>query len=929
YARLNDLNAVTHDAPGARLGVVVHGSARHELRAALAALGFGEQRPAPLRVLEIGMLFPLDEQSVRDFAAGLDEIVVVEEKGPFLERLVRDALYGSGATPPVFGKRDERGAPLLAAHGTLDADAIARALGARLLARSERARAAGAPRDDAAAADLAAVRARLELLDAVAARPVADLGAQRTPAFCSGCPHSVSTKAPADAIVGAGIGCHTMVLLDKTGRGAVAGITQMGGEGVQWVGAAPFAERRHFVQNLGDGTFHHSGSLAIRAAVAAGIDVTYKLLCNGTVAMTGGQQVEGQLPVPALVRSLAAEGVARIVVTAEDLSRYDGVDLGPQAELRPRSELERTQRELAKVEGVTVLIHDQACAAELRRARKRGLAPTPTRQVVINERVCEGCGDCGEKSGCLSVEPVATEFGRKTRINQDSCNSDLTCLEGECPSFMTVTPPRAPQKGTAKQRERALPAPPAMPEPTPIAAADDVRLRLVGIGGTGVVTVSQVLAMAALLDGRHSRSLDQTGLSQKAGPVVSDVRITSFAPEGGASAPAGGLDLLLGFDLLGAASAANLRAADGARTLAVVATDVVPTARMVRDANAPAADVTAATGAIDAVTRAADNVYLDAHALARELFQSDSSANVIVLGAAWQQGAIPLTRTALHEAFRLNGAAVERNVAAFEWGRACVVAPEAVAALRADRMPRPASVRPSARERALIAQAAPAGSELERLLELRVEDLRGWGGRAVAARYAETVADVAHREQAALPGSSAVAEAVARNLHRVLAYKDEYEVARLHVATVAELPRGTRVAFHLHPPALRALGLRRKLELGRWFLPALRLLAHGRRLRGTPLDPFGRAEVRRVERALPDEYLALVDGALARLTPATLALALEAAELPELVRGYEEIKLRGVTRFRARAQELRAALDADTEARPPAAPQSHDEEPKR
>jgi len=887
YARLNELNRVVFDAPGARLGIVAAGTTAHDVRRALSDLGL--DRDAPVRLLQLGMLFPLDEQAVRAFARGLDELLVIEEKGPFLERLVKDALYdaAAGARPRVLGQRDERGAPLVPTHGALDADAIARVIGRRLLAHDE----------------LPNVRARLAELDAVAARPAPALDAARTPYFCSGCPHNSSLAAPDDTLVGAGIGCHTMVLLAPQGHGDVRGITQMGGEGAQWIGAAPFVDVPHFVQNLGDGTFHHSGSLAIRAAVAAGLNVTYKLLFNGTVAMTGGQDVPGGMDVPALTRSLVAEGVARIVVTTEDPDRYDGVALPAGVEVRDRSELLRVQRELARVPGVTVLLHDQGCAAELRRARKRGTAPEPPQQVLINERVCEGCGDCGEKSGCLSVEPVETEFGRKTRINQSSCNKDFSCLEGDCPSFLTVIPP---------PHERTAPRVPAieLPEPRP-SAADDVRVRLVGIGGTGVVTVSQTLAMAALLDGLHASGLDQTGLSQKAGPVVSDVRLTRAPVAEGVTVPSGAADVLLGLDLLGAAGPASLRVADPHRTVAVVSASRAPTGMQVIDVNAPALDAEAARAAIDAATRAHENVWLDARRIAETQLGDALHANVVVLGAALQRGLLPVSRDALEEAFRLNGAAIERNLAALAWGRAWVVDPDAVGAALHDGRDDASTPPLSPRAQRLVDCAAPDEGELRRLLTIRVPDLIAWGGPRAATRYAETIARVRAIEDECVPGSTVLSEAVARGLHKLTAYKDEYEVARLHLEGLAALPAGAEIRFLLHPPLLRALGLRRKLALGRWFVPAFRLLRRGRVLRGSALDPFGHTRVRRVERALPDEYMELVELALERLSPQTLPLALEIAALPELVRGYEQIKLAGVERFRTRGAELRERLEKE------------------
>jgi indolepyruvate ferredoxin oxidoreductase len=888
YAALNALNTLTCDSPDARLGIVVAGTVHQTLWRALEDLGLASG--APLRVLRMGMLFPLDEACVRDFARGLDEILVIEEKGPFLERLVKEALYGGAATPLITGTHDDRGMPLVPAVGALDSDALARVVARRLLVRAE----------------LAEVRRRLELLDVVDARARAEVE-QRTPFFCSGCPHNSSTVVPDGTLVGAGIGCHTMVMLNSAGRGIVAGVTQMGGEGAQWIGLAPFMEPRHYVQNLGDGTFHHSGSLAIRAAVAAGVDVTFKLLRNSAVAMTGGQQIEGELSLPALVGSLEAEGVRRIVVTTDEPERYRDLRLGPRATVRDRRELAAVQRELAELAGVTVLIHDQECAAELRRARKRGKAPEPPQRVIINERVCEGCGDCGEKSNCLSVEPVSTEFGRKTRINQSSCNKDLSCLEGDCPSFLTVT------GGQPARRTTALDWPAAeLPQPALVVPLEDVTLRLVGIGGTGVVTVSQILGVAALLDGRHASGLDQTGLSQKGGPVISDVRIASVPPAGGAVASAACADALLGFDLLGAAAPRNLRVADPERTVAIVSTSIVPTGRMVVEREHEAPDAPAAMVAIEQVTRSDANFYLDGRGLATALFGDEVSANVIVLGAAWQRGVLPLSREAMHGAIRLNGAGAEQNLAAFEWGRACVGAPEElVTAIDPGPPPRREL---GARERALVERVTTTEGELRRLLEIRVADLVGWGGMAVATRYAAELERVYAAERARLPDSSAVTEAVARGLHKLIAYKDEYEVARLHLEAIAALPLGSRVSFRLHPPMLRALGMQRKLALGRWFTPVLRLLRHGRRLRGTPLDPNRFSRMRRLERALPGEYLALITPALERLSPATLGTVLEIAELPELIRGYESIKLAGVQRFRSEAQTLVDRLDDAREA---------------
>ncbi len=878
YAQLNGLNRIVRDAPGARVGIVAAGATAHDVNSALAELGLNNH-DAPVRVLQVGMLFPLDEEIVRRFAEGLEEVLVVEEKGPFLERLVRDALYGGPATPPVLGEFDEHGEPLVAQHGVLNGDSIARIVGRRLLARE----------------DLPAVRERLERLDEVAGREAVDLGISRTPFFCAGCPHNTSTVADEDTLVGAGIGCHTMVMVAPNRHGKVTGVTQMGGEGAQWIGLAPFVDVPHFIQNLGDGTFHHSGSLAIRAAIGANVNVTYKLLFNGHVAMTGGQHVEGQLAVPEAARSLAAEGVKKIVITTDHPERYKGVELPPIASVRDRRDVLKVQRELAQIEGVTVLLHDQECAAELRRARKRGRAPEPREQVIINERVCEGCGDCGAKSGCLAVEPVETEFGRKTQVNQTACNKDLSCLEGDCPSFITVIAPAA-ERAAVRRPEVELPPAPVRTD------RDDVRVRVVGVGGGGVLTVSQVLQMASLLEGMHTMGVGQTGLSQKAGPVVSDLRFTSTPGQEGVTVPDGRVDVLLGCDVVGTVTPAMLRGADPERTVAVISDGLVPTGRMIVDVTAQAPSVSAARAAIDQVTRDAENVYLDAQRIADELLEDSTPANVVVLGAALQQGLLPVSVAAVEEAFKLNAVGLERNLAALAWGRAWVAAPDAVlAALNGQSAPAP----PSARARELVKIDDPA---LREVVERRADDLIGWGGVKVARRYAETVARIDELERERLPGSTAFTTAVARGLYKLTAYKDEYEVARLHLEWLATVPPGSKVKFQLHPPLLRTLGRKRKIGFGRWFVPLLGLLRHGRVLRGTPLDLFGLPEVRRVERSLPGEYMELVDLAGEGLSPETAELAVEVASLPDLVRGYEQIKLDGVERFRAAGRELRGEL---------------------
>jgi indolepyruvate ferredoxin oxidoreductase len=887
YARENGVNRI-EGAADARLGVVASGKPYYDLREALRALGVEDR----VRVLKLGMIWPLEPEVVRRFARGLEEIFVVEEKGPFVETQLKEVLYGSANAPRVVGKVDDRGERLLPAELDLDADLVARAVAARLpqVERTE------------------SVEAHLRRLDSIARRP-ADLPmAQRSPFFCSGCPHNSSIKAPDGTLVGAGIGCHTMVLLNPEGKGEITGITQMGGEGAQWIGMAPFTSDRHFVQNLGDGTFHHSGSLAVRAAVAAGVNITFKLLYNEHVAMTGGQAIEGLLSVPDLTRWLELEGVRRVIVTADDTSRYKGVRLAPIADLRERGELLAAQQELAEVGGVTVLIHDQECAAERRRARKRGTQPEPAERVWINERVCEGCGDCGKKSSCLSVVPVETEFGRKTQIHQASCNKDFSCLEGDCPSFLTVVPGK-----TARHETPALEV--ALPEPRRLMSDDDFAVRMMGIGGTGVVTVNQVLGMAALVDGLHVSGLDQTGLSQKGGPVTSDLRISRRPLAAASKAPAGSIDLYLGFDLLGAASEQNLVTAAPDRTVAVVSTSAVPTGRMVVDPSERFPELAGQLDRIDAATRAEHNLYLDAQRLSERLFGDHMMTNTLALGAAYQRGLLPVSREALERAIALNGAAVEKNLAAFAWGRAVVAAPDAVeAATRPPESAVPARELSDA-ERELVTLAVNGDrGELRRLVEVRVPELVAYQDEAYARRYAELVRRVHVAEQERTPGHAELAEAVARQLFKLMAYKDEYEVARLQLDAAeqaklhAEFGEDAKVWFNLHPPLLRAMGLDHKLKLGSWFAPSLRALRRMRRLRGTKLDPFGRAEVRRAERELIGEYEGMIDDALRRLRADNHAAAVELLELPDVIRGYEEIKLRTVVLFRKRAKALRSRL---------------------
>ncbi len=870
YGAINRLNSVAVRGPHDWIGVVASGSTYNETREALRMLGLrtdADLRGAGVRLLRLRMPAPLETATLRDFANGLTEVIVVEDKSPLLERRVIEALYPLAQRPVVCGKRAPDGSPLLPPTGSLTADIIGPRLRARLEQRLPSDRLAPAPA-------------------ALGARNLIPLSINRTPYFCSGCPHNTSTRAPDGALVGGGIGCHTMVMLmDQGPFGEIVGVTAMGNEGAQWFGMAPFVDAPHLFQNIGDGTLFHSGMLAVRAAVASGTNITYKVLYNGAVSMTGGQLPTGQLDVPALAKVFLAEGVRRVLITTDDPSRYRGVTLPMGVDVWPRSKIIEAQQALSGVIGTTVLIHDQRCAAELRRDRKRGRVVQPGWKLVIDQRVCEGCGDCGVKSNCLSVQPIDTPFGRKTAIDQASCNLDASCLDGDCPSFMTVRPSKRSARRTGRVGRKAVAHRQpvdvsSLPTPIPVVATDDCTVRLSGIGGTGVVTVSQILGTAAMLDGFHVRGLDQTGLSQKAGPVVSDVRLTRTEPRSSNRASVGSVDTLVAFDVLVASSDAHLAGASAERTVVVASSASVGTGAMVvRPGTAfPHA---AALDRLRSSSRSLSTI--DALAATTAAFDDATMANVYLLGVAVQHGAVPVRPEHVEEAIRLNGVAVDKNVAAFRTGRVDAHAGTGSA-------------------------AAAAPEPVDALVDRLAHDLHDYQ----SARYADRFRGVV--TTASRVGDAAFTAAVATHLHKLMAYKDEYEVARLLLLSsskaAAEAVAGprARVQWNLHPPMLRSMGMQRKLRLGRWARPLLLMLRSGRRLRATPLDVFGMSRLRRLERSLVPEYIDAVDRLVGRFTPAIAAEATAIATLPDMVRGYEQLKLERIEQYRIELGERLARL---------------------
>jgi len=880
WARANRLDRVVVEAPARRFGIITVGKAHQDLMQALADLGIATEAAAlGISVYKVAMSWPLETEGACAFADGHEEVLVIEEKRSNVETQLKDALYGRQA-PRISGKN------VLPEISEFSPLLVARALAARF--------------GDA----LPLLAERLAGIDRPRGPAPGGVIPIRAPYFCSGCPHNTSTRTPEGSRAGGGIGCHVMALSQPELKTTT--FSQMGGEGVQWLGAAPFSKTAHMFQNLGDGTYQHSGLLAIRAAVAAKTNITYKILYNDAVAMTGGQAAEGAIDPARITRQLHAEGVPRIALVSEDPERWlAATDLAPGVTVHDRSVLDAVQRELREVQGVSAIVYEQTCAAEKRRRRKRKQLPDPDKRLFINERVCEGCGDCSVQSNCISIEPLDTAFGRKRRINQSACNKDFSCVKGFCPSFIEIEGARLrkPDDERLRSMESRLGA--ALASPALPALDDTFNVVVTGIGGTGVLTMGALLGAAAHLEGKAATVLDFTGLAQKNGAVVSQVRL-AVSPDriGAVRVGPGAADLLLGADIVVAASAENIARLSSTRTAAVLNIDETPTSAVVRqrDATQPGSLM------VERVRQhctAPDFHTIAAASLSQALFGDTVTAHTLMLGYAWQKGLVPLSQASIERAIELNGAAVALNKRAFTWGRIAAARPDALADIDAGA-------------------ASPVQQTLDEMVSARANDLAAYQDEAYAERF-RTLVNMARDAERRISGAGEeFSRSVAHNAYRLMAYKDEYEVARLYgsaefkASLAAQFSDMRNISVWLSPPLFSgidpATGRPRKRKFGPWILPAFSLLARFRFLRGGPLDPFGYTHERREERRLASEYLASIGDVCRTLDRDCLAWAIEVAQLPSDIRGFGPVKQEAVAAYWRKRDALVAAKPAGVKA---------------
>ena len=913
YARHNHLNRIEKRSNNDRLGIITAGKSYSDLRQALGdmRLDDGLFHRLGVRLLRVGLIYPLDSDIVREFAAGLSEIIVIEEKRGFLETQVKEALCGVQSLR-VLGKVDEEENPFFPIMGGLDSDLITERIGPRLLELASD-----------SSSDRTAISARLSELRSVRDRRYEDL-AGRAPNYCSGCPHNISTRLLEDQIAWGSPGCHSFAAIIEQPQRHIVSMTQLGGEGLPWIGLAPFTDRPHMIQNVGDGALFHSSYLNIRFCVATGVNITFKILYNGYVANTGAQEMVGGRTIPELTRLLETEGVKQIAVLTKDPDSYRLADMAATAHVHPVEQQDEVMKELAQVPGVTVFIYDGVCANEQRRRQKRGKLAPPNRFILINEEVCENCGHCGELTNCMSLHKVDTELGPKTQIHASSCNQDYSCLGGDCPSFVTVET----KAGTGYFR----PTPPSLsfeelPEPECRVDRDrPYHVYIPGVGGTGVITVNALLCYAALMDGKRALSFDQTGAAQKWGPVLSSLVIGPHEQSlSGNKVGVGKADLYLVFDLLAAGNRANLDRCDPQRTAAVVNTTLLPSGEMIRQGSSPPVD--GIKEAIARFTKPDESFDIDGRRIAETLFGDYMATNLLVLGVAYQAGLLPLSAESVEAAIRLNRVQVEQNLQAFRYGRLAITDPERIRALvdppvRTVEEEQTAVLQRLSRRngrayQALLDRVGELDDESLRMLRFRIAELIQYQNARYAEMYVRFVCTVAAREEAATDGKKEITHAVIRYLYKLMAYKDEYEVARLftkptfHTQARSLFTKPVRFVYNLHPPLLRSMGLEKKMEFGPWFKPVMRMLRALRRLRGTPLDLFGYAAVRREERHLIDWYRAVVEEALVHLDRDNHHRLVDIAQLPEGIRGYESIKLNNVQATKERAERLMSDVLSD------------------
>lgn len=886
FARANALNYVSHACEAPKIGIVSMGKSWRDTLQAVQDLGLDRTAIADfgITILKVGMPFPFDLDTYREFARGLEKVLIVEEKRDLLATGFREACYDidNEERPLLMGRLDDQGQPLLPNDQPITTDHITSAL-ARVVDLRQ----------------VGSAQSRLENLSAAAGRfsRLDPLGLQRIPYFCSGCPHNTSTKIPEGSRGQGGVGCHYMVTWMNR---ETYTFCQMGGEGITWIGQQPFVKTQHIFQNLGDGTYFHSGSLAIRAAVSAGINITYKLLFNDAVAMTGGQPVDGQLRVDQITHQALHEGVQRLAIVSDEPEKYrDGYQFARGTTIHHRKALDAVQREFREIKGVTLIIYDQTCASEKRRRRKRGTYPDPAKRLVINHRVCEGCGDCGVASNCTSLQPLETPFGRKRTIDQSSCNKDYACVEGFCPSFVTVEGGKLRSKVPASEGRAQLPEAIPLPEIDPLPDDRSFNVLITGVGGTGIVTIGAVLGMAAHIDDIAVSVVDQLGFAQKGGSVVTHIRLAKnrddiHAPRINGAAT----DTLLACDMLVSGHDKINPALDTRRTAGVVNTTSQFTGDFTQNGDLGFPAETLESRLLSSTREGALSL-LPASQLALSILGDTLAANLLVTGYAWQKGLLPISREAIRSALELNGIAVTWNQEAFEWGRALADQPALIEELLAGDT--------------MVVKFLDADRERP-LSALLAEELIAYQDQAYAQRYTQWLSKIDQHIDQAVGLNQELSDVIARSLFKLMAYKDEYEVARLHsspkfLKTLAQQFDGDyRLAFNLAPPLLsridKATGRPQKIRFGSWMLHGFKLLATCKKLRNTRFDPFGYTAERRLERQLISDYQHLIEGLVKNLTPDKKDLFSQIAALPISIRGYGHIKLASIDGYQEQLTNL-------------------------